>query len=214
MSYPLQLSPFLRAFNPRQKEILEFWFGKTAEEQSTARNELWFTDSKKYDGEIKERFGRDVEEALKGGYKGWEGQAEGTLSLLLLLDQFTRQIYRGTPQAFSGDPQALRLCLQGLDASQDAALPFLQRVFFYMPLMHSEDPLVQERSVQAFTALKDQALAQDHPLLPTLQYNVKFAHDHKNIVDRFGRFPHRNQILGRESTEEEKEFLTLPGSSF
>ncbi len=181
-------------------EILEFWFGA----DPSAPRDFWFSKSDAVDQEIGSRFGEVVEEALAGSLNHWVATPEGTLALILLLDQFTRNIFRATPRAFAGDAAALgharRLVYGGLDRRFDV----LKRWFIYLPFEHSELIVDQYESLRLFGDLAREG--QDGAL--------KWAQMHFEVIRRFGRFPHRNEILGRSSTSEEIEFLRLPGSRF
>lgn len=194
-------------------EISFYWFLTPSHDPAylEERTRLWFRKDERTDQIIQERFGPDVEAALKGERDGWADVSKGALGLILLLDQLTRNIYRGTASAFAGDDRAQALCLEGLTKGQDQRLHPIERVFFYLPLEHSEDRGLQARSVELFTAL-----AEDVPAAVRSTYDsyLDYARRHQEIVDRFGRFPHRNAALGRASTTEEVAFLELPGSSF
>jgi uncharacterized protein (DUF924 family) len=187
---------------PTPRDVLQFWFG---DEPLRERAE-WFRKDAAFDAQIRERFGGAVTAALQGSLGHWRDTAPGRLALVVVLDQFTRNILRGTPGAFAGDAQALALARQMVDAGEDHAWPPLQRLFIYLPFEHAEDAVVQEHSMRLFTAL-----ARDDP---SQQGLLDYAVRHRDIVARFGRFPHRNAILGRESTAEEAEFLKQPGSGF
>lgn len=189
------------------EDVLRFWFGDglTRDWPTDNRSALWFGGGAEQDAVVRERFGALVEQALGGGLVGWEQRVEERLALVLLLDQFTRNVFRGQPRAFAGDGRAQRLVMQTLALGQDTALPRVARVFLYMPLMHAESLALQETCVQRF-----QALVQSSPpeLQDTLAGNLRFAEQHRDIVQRFGRFPHRNVALGRADTAEEAAFLT------
>lgn len=193
--------------------VLDYWFGDIAPDGtvSEAKQTLWFTKRDETDQDIRRRFGRDVERALAGELDGWRASPQGSVALVLLLDQFTRNIFRDTPRAFAGDPQALDIALTAWDTGLVQGLRTLEQVFLSMPLMHAEEVAAQERSVVAFQQLRDAA---PPALKEMLAGNHKYAVAHRDIVARFGRFPHRNAILGRSSTPEEVEFLKQPGSSF
>ena len=198
----------------RAREILEFWFGPEEErgwEFEPARYELWFGRMPETDRLVTQRFGADARAAAAGEFDDWAATPQGRMALVILLDQFPRHIHRGRPEAFAQDPRAQALVVQGLRLGHDQALSPIERSFFYLPLEHAEDRELQARSVELYQALADAApeSVKDR-YLSFLDYAIR----HKEIIDRFGRFPHRNAILGRESTEEEKAFLLLPGSSF
>ena len=184
------------------RTILEFWF----QPAGTYRPE-WFRKDAAFDTSIRERFG-DVVEAALAGTAAAAVSAEEMLARILLLDQFTRNIHGGTPRAFAGDAQALMLATELVASGRDKNLDPWQRWFAYLPFEHAESALEQERSVALFTALarEQQAGAFDSAL--------DYALRHREVIARFGRFPHRNAILGRASTAEESRFLAQPGSSF
>ncbi len=176
------------------KSVLHFWF-----EELTAKQH--FVKDPALDDTIRARFGDTLEAAARCELFAWRATAEGRLAEIIVLDQFSRNVYRDTPRAFGQDAQALALA-QGLVASgQDRSLPPAQRVFAYMPYMHSESALVHGQAVTLFTQLG-------------IENNLNFELRHQAIIDRFGRFPHRNGILGRASSADELAFLGEPGSSF
>lgn len=178
----------------RIDEVLRFWF----EELST---DDWFGGGDAVDDRIRERF-RELHEALRSHVpESWRTSARGMLAAVIALDQFPRNMYRGDPQAFAADRVALALAEEAIERGFDREMSNDERRFLYLPFEHSEDPAVQARSVELFATVDDDE---------SLEYAVR----HKEIVDRFGRFPHRNDVLGRESTPEETEFLKEPGSSF
>jgi uncharacterized protein (DUF924 family) len=202
--------------DPRAGEILGFWFGDVAQatptlEQLKARTRLWFAKSDETDRAIRERFGADVERAARGELDHWAETPLGRLALVVLLDQFPRNMFRGSARAFEADGKALALVEEGLAAGVDRELFPGERFVFYLPLMHSEDRVRQARSSQLYARLRDEGPAH---LREELGSAAWFADRHKYIVDRFGRFPHRNAALGRASTPEEVEFLKEPNSSF
>ncbi|UTW09591.1 DUF924 family protein [Pseudomonas benzenivorans] len=193
--------------------LLDWWFGPltTAGEVAAARSGLWFGKRDSQDAEARERFGALVEQALAGGLGDWAEQAEGWLALTLLLDQLPRMIHRDDPRAFAGDARARQLVLDGLDGEREAALAPIQRVFIYLVLEHAEDLLLQDEAVRRFSRLLDAAPAAEHKLFADY---LDYAERHQRIIARFARFPHRNAILGRASSEEELRFLEEPGSRF
>lgn len=201
--------------DPRIADVLAYWLGSAHPDNAGALacRQLWFVKSDATDAEIRQRFGPLVEEALAGHLDGWAATPLGRLALLVLLDQFTRNLFRGTPRSFAGDPQALRLALQGMDLGHDrhADLPAVARIFCYLPLEHAEDMAQQGRSVAAFQALADGA---DDGTREFLAGTLDYAHRHREVIARYGRFPHRNPILGRPSTPEESDYLAQPGSGF
>jgi uncharacterized protein (DUF924 family) len=187
------------------QHILDFWFGnlEDANVPSTERTDLWFGADENVDKTIREIFFDDLQRAIQDEYIEWEETARGRLALIILLDQFSRSIYRNTPEAYSQDNKALALCLQGIQREQDHTLSLIERVFFYMPLEHAEKLEVQVRSVMAYQVLVDLSLPE---LVGVFQGFLNYAVWHYEIIRRFGRFPQRNAILGRDSTTEELEF--------
>ncbi|MES2414859.1 MAG: DUF924 family protein [Pseudomonadota bacterium] len=187
-------------------EILEFWFADGLQKgwPSQDMKELWWGGSKGLDETVKAKFGNRVAEAVAGGLKDWEAEPLSRLALVLLLDQFTRNVYRGSGKAFSGDARAQQLVTAALADGWDKQLPWVGRVFFYMPLMHAEDLSLQQECVQRFKQL---ALDAPDELKQNLAGNADFAVQHKDIIEKFGRFPYRNAALGRSSTPAEEEFL-------
>jgi uncharacterized protein (DUF924 family) len=161
--------------------------------------ERWWRKDPAFDTLLRERFGECVEAGLRGELDGWAETSRGALALVVLLDQLTRNIHRDTPRMYAGDEKALATCLELIETGDDLSLSDDERHFLYMPLMHGEDPELQRRSLEQHR---------------TLGRGLDHAEQHAQIVFRFGRFPHRNAILGRPSTEEEIGFLEQPGSSF
>ena len=190
------------------RAVLDFWFLPPDQPGHGRFRPEWFRKDAAFDDAIRSCFAGLVEEALGGGLRDWESEAEGALARILLLDQFTRTLFRGSARAFAGDAQALTLAQQLVSGGRDKNLPPLKRMFVFLPFEHSEALLDQERSVALFAALRREA--QDKALDAAYVY----AERHRDIVERFGRFPHRNDILERVSTPEEIAFLKEPGSSF
>ncbi len=195
------------------QQVLEFWFGNEPDVNETIgrQSALWWSKDEATDEALRRRFETDLQallaaDAVQQGYT-----AEQRLAAIILADQVTRSIYRDTPAAFSGDDLALSLCLDGLAGEQDRSLTPLQRVFFYMPLEHAESLQLQDRSVRLFESLLEEVGPE---LQKSFQSYLDFARRHRDIIARFGRFPHRNRILGRESTQAELDFLQEPGSGF
>lgn len=174
--------------------VLLFWFEEAEPRQ-------WFRKDDGFDVEIRERFGELHRQAVKGELFGWRESARGRLAEIIVLDQFSRNLYRDRPEAFACDGMALLLAQEAVAAGADRELLPVQRAFLYMPFMHSESAAIHELAVGLF----DQ---------PGLEGNLEFELKHKAIIDRFGRYPHRNAVLGRDSTSEELAFLQQPGSSF
>ena len=193
--------------------VLEYWFGPLDGELDLPRDkkQLWWMGGEAIDREIRERFGDLVKEALGGGLSDWGDVARGRLALVLLLDQFTRNLGRGTPAAFAGDKRALSVCLEGVDRGQDRELRLIERSFFYMPMVHAEDANTALRCLDVFARLSAEIAScgvEDHPNF------LSHAQMHADIVTRFGRYPHRNEILSREPTPEELVFLQEGGPTF
>jgi uncharacterized protein (DUF924 family) len=188
------------------EEILAFWIGdpEPGFDELDRRISLWFEAGPEVDAEIASRFGSNFEEARRGGLDAWRASAKGRLALIILLDQFSRNLHRGSREAFSSDAAALELCLQGIELGLDAALSIVERAFFYMPMQHAENLPPQEKSVQLFEILE--ATCPD-AIRPHMHRFLVSARSHRNIIANYGRFPHRNRVLGRECSEEENEFL-------
>ena len=181
-------------FAMQPQTILHFWF----EELTTKRH---FVKDATLDETIRTRFGATVEAAARCELFAWHTTAEGRLAEIVVLDQFSRNVYRDTPRAFAQDALALALAQELVACGHDRSLALAQRVFAYMPYMHSESALVHAQAVTLFSQ-------------PGIEGNLDFELRHKAIIDRFGRFPHRNAILGRASSAQELAFLSEPGSSF
>lgn len=190
------------------EEILQFWFGELKQGfPVTNRKNLWWFGDEKLDRLIDESFGHQVRMAQWGKLDDWSGQPRGRLALILLLDQFTRSIYRGSVDAFSGDQRAELLCRQGIINGHDTALETSERLFFYMPLEHAEDISAQNLCVAQLEAmLCTTPREQRHHIDNALD----FANEHRDLIVRFGRFPHRNKILNRSSSPEELAYLNQP----
>lgn len=198
--------------------ILQFWFHSLTDAQAIDKKsppaKLWFNGGKAFDDEIRQKFLRDYLKARAGEYKDWESSAQGRLALVIIFDQFPRNIFRATPQAFETDAQALELTQRSIQDGKDKELMCVERVFLYMPLMHSELLGVQELGVGKFESLVEDSKIKSPHNTSYFAYNLKFMRQHRDIIALFGRFPHRNAILQRPSTAEETAFLAKPGSSF
>jgi uncharacterized protein (DUF924 family) len=194
-------------------EILRFWFGDDPARalDDPALQRLWWAKQPAVDAAMRERFGAQVQAAGEGTLDGWAATAEGRLALILLTDQFPRNIFRGTPAAFALDPLARRWALQGIEQGVFDALHPVQQVFAWLPLEHAEDAALQARCVQGMRTLRERAPAAQRAAFDSF---VDFAERHEAVIRRFGRFPHRNAVLDRASTDEERAFLATPGSSF
>ena len=186
-------------------DVLDFWFGREGEPGYGEFREAWFEKDPDFDREVRDRFGALYEEAAAGRLDAWKEDARGCLALVICLDQFPRNMFRGDARTHATDEKALETATDAVERALDRELPAFQRMFLYMPFMHSEGVEEQRRSVELFGRLADEPGAPDV---------TEYAVGHREIVERFGRFPHRNAILGRETTPEEAEFLTRPGSSF
>ena len=197
----------------RIEAVLEFWF---REQELTApqidrRMDIWFGEDAVFDHECKKEFSEDVERATAGQLDHWAHEPRGRLALILLLDQFRRNIYRNTAEAFAMDKAALKLCVEGAMEKKDQGLTPIQRVFFYMPLQHTESRKVQGKSVEIYNRLCE-AVSPTHR--ETFETIAQFAELHHDIVEQFGRFPHRNKMLNRENTAEENKYLTGDSPDF
>jgi uncharacterized protein (DUF924 family) len=200
------------------RRVRDFWFGtqQPSAESLNQRLRFWFGgDSSglraQRDRELRARFGSLVEQALGGALDSWADGPRRRLSLILLLDQFPRNLYRGTTGAFAGDRQALPLTLSGMQSAADAALEVVERIFFYMPLQHAESREVQDESVAAYRRLLTEV---PQELRAPFEGAVRSAENHRRIIEQFGRFPHRNRPLGRDSTAAEEAWLEKNGQHF
>ena len=190
----------------RIEAVLSFWFKEKdlTAPQIDGRMDVWFGEDPLFDEEITRRFADDVEEASEGNLDHWASEPRGRLALIILIDQFRRNIYRNSLEAFAKDKAALKLCIEGAMEKKDKGLSPIERVFFYMPLQHAESRKVQKKSVEIFNKL---AAAVSPTLRETFETVAQFAELHADIVEQFGRFPHRNKIVGRENTPEEEQYL-------
>lgn len=195
------------------QDLLDWWFGQgtTSIEIAAEKQGLWFGYKAIQDDDARQRFGLQVEQALAGELDGWASTPQGWLALILLLDQLPRMIHRGTPRAFAGDERAQHLVHDGMAQGGDVLLSPIQRVFVYLVCEHAENLAVQDIAVTQFTLLRDIAAPEERPLFDDF---LIFAVRHRDVIARFGRFPHRNEVLGRVSSEAEAQFLREPGSRF
>jgi len=193
--------------HPRAQVLLEHWLGPEAERDAPAQavRQRWFTKSAEFDAWLLKEHGADLDAAARGDYDDWAETPRGRVALVILLDQLTRNLRRGSGAMFDNDRKALELARQGIELGEDKRLRAAERNFLYMPFMHSESLDDQERCVELF-----KQLAVDAPSLDAVEWAVK----HRDVIARFGRFPHRNNLLDRTSTPDEVLFLQLPGSSF
>jgi len=186
--------------------VLDFWFGEGLANgwPSQPMHALWFGGGAAIDNDVRTRFGPQVDDAVNGGLSGWEPAVRDRLALVILLDQFTRNVFRGQARAFDGDARACALAARTLAMGEDTALPLVGRVFMAMPLMHAEGPASQADCVRHFEGL----LAGSDPVhTEALLKHLDAAREHQHIIASFGRFPHRNAVLGRDSTPAEKHYL-------
>lgn len=195
--------------------LLAFWFGPldAAGLCTKSRRRALFRADPAFDAALAERFGADVEAALAGDRDTWAHNPRGRAALVLLLDQLPRNLFRGTPRAFAGDARALAHARAAVAAGDDRALPTEMRAFLYMPFEHAEDPDAQREGVALLTALHDEQL-EDSPARAAVASYLRHAQNHAALVERFGRFPHRNAVLGRASTPEERTHLAADGRTF
>lgn len=185
--------------------LLDDWFGETRRDPGRikARSGLWFGPDRERDVQLEEQYGELVRQAASGELLAWQDEPEARLALILLLDQLPRNLYRGTPKAFATDARAAALSLAGIATGVELSLSAVEQVFFYMPLQHAEDRATQRLSVQQYRGLVDRN--PDHQEI--FEWFLRYAEEHRDIIERFGRFPHRNAILCRESTDEELTYL-------
>lgn len=188
---PMNLAP---------EDVLTEWFGDSDTPTNETRSR-WFTKDPAFDARLRDRFGEAIGRGARGELDAWAETPRGALALVILLDQFSRNVHRGTPRSFAQDEKALAVSRASLRRGDDRALPEAWRSFLYMPFMHSEDLAAQDECVRLFEASGNAE-------------GADYARRHRDIVARFGRFPHRNVILERTSTGDEIEFLKQPGSSF
>ncbi len=195
------------------ESVLAFWFGApgSAAEIAGRQGKLWFGKSPANDQAVIDRFAATLTAATAGHLDHWTYTPRGRLALVIVLDQFPHHIYRDRPQAFATDPQSLALSLDALESGEDRQLAPIERVFLYLPLEHAESLAMQERSVSLYEQLAHEAAVDERALFDNF---LDYARKHRDVVARFGRFPHRNTILGRPSTPDELEFLKQPGSRF
>ena len=194
------------AIDPQAQAVLDFWFGRPGDAHHLQPRDEWFRKDEAFDAAIGARFGTLIGEALRGGLAHWAAQPLGALATIIVLDQFTRNSARGTAGMFAGDARALAAAQALVASGADRTLAGVQRQFVYLPFEHAEDLTMQRESMRLFAQL-----GRDEPALAGL---LEWAHKHAVIIERFGRFPHRNEALGRASTPEEVEFLKQPGSGF
>jgi len=192
--------------NPDPREVLDFWFGAPGSETFGRERKMWFRKRAVFDAQLRERFGALLDAAHAGELDAWCATPEGALALVIVLDQFSRNCHRGTPRAFAADEKALAIARAMVASGADLRLPTLQhRAFAYLPFEHAESAEAQRESLRLFGELAKDAEGQGY---------YDYAVQHAKVIERFGRFAHRNAQLGRASTEEETAFLRERGSSF
>lgn len=187
-------------------EFLNFWFGNlgSADLPSSDRTSLWFGENDPAKQQLMQAFEKEFQDATLGHLDSWSKTSRGRLALIILLDQFPRYIYRHSSQAFAYDENARRLCIDGLRRKMDKSLTLIERVFFYMPLVHTESAETQEQSIRLYQDLASLSMSETAQVY---QLFLAYAYAHFRVIKQFGRFPQRNKILGRESTPAELEFL-------
>lgn len=202
-------------FPAAAKDVLDFWFVDAASGDEAALQDAfsrWFGGGAAFDAEIEERFGAHIETALSGGLTDWETGIRSRLALVILLDQFPRNVFRRTAKAFAGDDRALKLARDAVHDNQDEKLLPVERVFLLMPYQHAEDLAVQEEGVRLFRTLANNA--ERDGVKKLLQNSFQYARKHRDIIARFGRFPYRNAVLGRRPTPDEERWLQESGERF
>lgn len=210
------MSGSLANLSPQIEDVLEFWFGSSDSDDPEGltsegllyqrRRKIWFGKNPEFDRAIRDRFELLYQQAAAGNLDPWQQSPSGSLALILVLDQFPRNMFRHTPQAFATDAVARAVAKEMIRRGDDRLLLPVQRIFVYLPLEHSENRDDQHQSVQQVEVLV--------ATQPALADCLDYAQRHQVVIERFGRFPHRNRILGRETTAEEAEFLQQPGSAF
>ena len=195
------------------QDVLAFWLGAypVTNDAMQRVQAQWFQKNDAFDQALRDRFLPTIEATLAGQLSDWANSDDGWLALLIVLDQFTRNSFRGQPKSFAGDPLALKVAQDGIAAGRDQHVLPLARPFCYLPLEHAEDRALQQRSVALFDAL---AKAPDAQPAAYFANTLDYAHKHQDVIERFGRFPHRNAILGRDSTPDELAYLAQPGAGF
>jgi uncharacterized protein (DUF924 family) len=194
----------------RPEDVLHFWLGNPGD--PPLRNaEKWWKKDAAFDDECRERFGALIDAGARGELADWKQTPHGRLALVVLFDQLSRNVHRNTPRAFAQDNLARDVSLDSISKGDENVFSLIERAFLYMPLMHAEDVGLQHQSVASFNRIAGRG---DGELKKYLDSTLDYAKKHEEIIERFGRFPHRNKILGRPSTKEEEAFLQQPGSSF
>jgi uncharacterized protein (DUF924 family) len=206
------LAVFTAAERRRAEEILQFWFGSVDPADASVGFEMrWFQKDPAFDREIHSRFHEDVDEACRGLRDHWCRTPVGLLATCILLDQFTRNLFRGSPRSWGTDPHTRALVKRALSEGLDRQIAPTQRTFVYLPLEHSEDVADHDRALLLFEAMLAEAGPAQAPMVGML---LKYEHAHRDLIVRFGRYPHRNKVLGRKNTPEEDAYLAQPGAGF
>lgn len=196
------------------QQVLQFWFGQSINSATPSlQASLWWRKQPAVDQQIREDFADGLRDLTQGEYSEWLHTARGRLAAIIVLDQLSRNMYRDKPEAFAQDALALRWCLEGLEHKIDLQLEPIERVFFYLPLEHSENLHMQNLACRKFAELRDETTSAEIGD-DTYQGFYRFAERHREVIQQFGRFPHRNHILGRANTEMEQQYLDTPGSGF
>lgn len=187
-------------------ELLDFWFGTlgVADLPNSDRTNLWFGENNAIKQELVEKFSNEFQAAASGDLDKWSMTPRGRLALIILLDQFPRYLHRKTPNAYAYDEEAQKLCIDGLQKKMDHSLTLIERVFFYMPLVHAEDSAKQEQSIRLYQDLVSLSMSETTQIY---QLFLAYAYAHFRVIKEFGRFPQRNKTLGRPSTDAEMAFL-------
>jgi uncharacterized protein (DUF924 family) len=202
---------------PLWQALDDYWFGPLRDGFPVEdRNALWFRGGARVDAEIRARFAEPVERAVAGGFAEWEGNADGEAALVLLLDQFPRNLWRRTARAFAGDARAQRIVRAAVSAGRDQQLPLVKRLFFYMPLEHSEQLADHNLCVSLFEQMvaSPEVERAGPQAAATVASMLDFAVRHRAIIEKFGRYPYRNAVLGRANTKAEQEWLDAGGERF
>ena len=200
--------------NESIESILSFWFGETYDpiQILDSHRKLWFGKEEAIDKEINDRFSESVYRAAAGGLDFFKKEEKGSLALIILLDQFTRNMWRGTATMYQFDPKALKYATEVIEKEEHLNYSPIERIFLYLPFEHAEDNELQAKSVELFTQLRDSI--EDETKRKEYDLTLDYAIKHQGVIQQFGRFPHRNPILKRESTVQEQEYLSQPGSGF
>lgn len=193
------------------EDVIRFWFGEPGE-PPLARAETWWKKDDAFDRAIKERFQETLERGVRGELRDWEDTPRGRLALIVVYDQFSRNMFRGTARSFAQDPLARAVAEKALAAGDEGVLRPVELGFVLMPFMHAEELALQQKCLDGFVRMRDKATHDE--VRTDAEKSVKYARMHMAIIERFGRFPHRNEMLGRPTTKEEAEFLKQPDSSF